>query len=77
MLLCAHLLTDRGLIVVLHLVQVIGLEVIHQDGEAAHNLSLFFNACRSDTSSLQVHLVAYPVNFLIVELDTAAIIALT
>ena len=62
---------------VLHLVQVIGLEVIHQDGEAAHNLSLFFNACRSDTSSLQVHLVAYPVDLLIVELDTAAIITLT
>ena len=61
---------------VFHLVQVVGLEVIHQDGEAAHNLGLLIDACRSATPSLQVHLVAYPVNFLIVELDTAAIIAL-
>ena len=61
---------------VFHLVQAIGLEVIHQDGEAAHDLGLFFDAARSAASSLQVHLVAYPVDLLIVELDAAAIIAL-
>ena len=61
---------------VFHLVQVIGLEVIHQDGEAAHDLGLLFDAARPATSALQVHLVAYPVNLLIVELDAAAIVAL-
>ena len=60
---------------VFHLVQVIGLEVIHQDGEAAHDLGLFVGAARS-AASLQVHLVAYPVDLLIVELDAAAIVAL-
>ena len=76
LLLCAHLLPDRGLIMVFHLVQAIGLEVIHQDGEAAHDLGLLFDAARSAAAALQVHLVAYPVNLLIVELDAAAIIAL-
>ena len=60
---------------VFHLVQIIGLEVIHQDGEAAHDLGLFVDAARS-AASLQVHLVAYPVNLLIVELDAAAVVAL-
>ena len=61
---------------VFHLVQVVGLEVVHQDGEAAHDLRLFFDAARSAASALQVHLVAYPVYLLIVELDAAAIVAL-
>ena len=61
----SHLLTDDSLVMVLHLVQVVCLEVIHQDCEAAHELSLFFDA---STAPRQVHLVANPVDFLVIQL---------
>ena len=41
--LCCHLLAYDNLILVLHLVQAICLQVIHEDAKAAHNFSLLID----------------------------------
>lgn len=41
-----NLLSYHCLVVILHLVQIIRLQVIHQDGETAHDFRLFFDLGR-------------------------------
>ena len=41
-----HLLADDRLVLVLHPVQIIGLQVVHEDAKAAHNFGLLINLSR-------------------------------
>ena len=46
LVLSRNLLSYHFLIVIFHLMQIIRLQVIHQDGEAPHNFCLFFDLGR-------------------------------
>ena len=65
-----HLLANYCLISVLHLVQIVCLQVVEQDCKASHELGLFFDA---STTARQVHLVTYPVYLFVIKLDAAAL----
>ena len=41
-----HLLSDDRLVLILHLVQIVGLQVVHEDAKAAHNFGLLINLSR-------------------------------
>ena len=69
-----HLLPDHCLVLGLHLVQIVRLQVVHQDAEAAHDFCLLLDLGR--LAALQVHLRANPLDLLRVDLDAPAVVAL-
>ena len=56
------LLSNDGLVLIFHLVNVVCLEVIHQDGKAAHDLGLLIYSFDALLTSLDVHLCADPID---------------
>lgn len=61
---------------VLHLVQVVRLQVVHQDGEASHDFGLLSDsglACCASAAPCDIHFSADPVNFLEIEFDAATV----
>lgn len=74
LLLCVHLLPDHSLVPILHLVQAVRLQVVHEDAKAAHDLGLLFDFGR--LAPLDIHLHANPLYLLRIDLDAPAIVPL-
>ena len=56
-LLWVDLFSNDCLIAVFHFVEVLSVQVIHQNREASHNLCLLFDACWAFTTSSQINLI--------------------
>ena len=61
---CHNLLSDDGLVLIFHLVKVVCLEVVHQDGKTAHDFGLLLDSFVALAASRDVHLCADPIDFL-------------
>ncbi len=70
-----HLLTDSGLVVLLHLVQAITVQVEHKDSKATHDLRLPICGRRLRAASCQVHLSTDLIDLFVAELYLPPIVS--